>query len=63
MESIIPNSKFYVADTKIDFIKVTRNLVADKTHGHDKTSIWMRSLSDLAMVKALSIIYENCISY
>ena len=38
-----------------------RVLNIDKTHGHDEISIRMIKICDEALVKPLSLIYNNCI--
>ena len=44
-----------------DIIKIIRALNINKSHGHDDISIRMIKICDSALVKPLSIIFNNCL--
>ena len=45
-----------------DIIKIIRSLDENKAHGHDDISIRLIKICDSTLVKALSIIFQNCIN-
>ena len=44
-----------------DILKIIRSLNINKAHCHDDISVRMVKICDNAIMKSLSIIYENCI--
>ena len=68
--SKIPENQTYKTNTKLslikfmnkDIINIIRSLNEDKAHGYDNISIRMLKICDTAIVKPLSIIFNNCIN-
>ena len=68
--SKVPESQTYITDSKLcsfqfedeDIIKIIRSLDINKAHGYDDISIMMLKISDLAIIKPISIILRNCIN-
>ena len=68
--SKLPENQTYVTSTKLssakfedtEIINIIRSLNVSKAHGHDDISIRMLQICDSAIVKPLSIIFNNCIT-
>ena len=69
--SIIPNNQVYTTGTKIrsikfnedNIIKAIRDLGINKPYEHDDVTIRMIKVCDYAIMKPLSMIFKNCISF
>ena len=65
-----PENQTYVTNTKLSSVKfedteiinIIRSLNVSKAYGHDDISIRMLQICDSAIVKPLSIIFNNCIT-
>ena len=65
-----PENQTYVTNTKFSSVKfedteiinIIRSLNVSKAYGHDDISIRMLQICDSAIVKPLSIIFNNCIT-
>ena len=68
--SKLPENQTYVTSTKLSSVKfedteiinIIRSLNVSKAHDHDVISIRMLQICDSAIVKPLSIIFNNCIT-
>ena len=68
--SKLPENQTYVTNTKLSSVKfedteiinIIRSLNVSKAHDHDVISIRMLQICDSAIVKPLSIIFNNCIT-
>ena len=69
--SILPTNQLFYTQNRLSafdidcgkILKLTSGLNPHKAHGHDRISIQMMKLSNLAITKPLSTIYKNCLQH